>query len=366
MSAGALDRSGQRQWLSGPLPDPSDAARGRASDLPRVTVVTPSFNQGAYLEETIRSVLMQGYPNLEYIIMDGGSTDNSVDIIRRYEPWLATWTSAGDGGQSAAINAGWRRATGEIVAWQNADDAYCEGAIHNAVRTLQSDPSLAMAYGHCIAIDANGRRFATLEVPRAFSALAMLRSFNNIVPSTTAFIRKSVVDEIGPLDTSLHYTMDFEYVLRLGLRHPAAFDEGIRSLIRVHDDAKSTKGLIAGLMEMYGIVRRLKEASSDRTIVSACIEGLAIGATRLSLAHGASGDFAAALRWRAISLRHALTRPLSGSMLALLVPGRMFPGVRRYRADGSPLGVRMVPIGADQSAHSTPHGKPKSIAASRT
>lgn len=343
MSIGSVGITKERDWLWRPLPGPKELCRDNSTLLPRVTVVTPSYNQGAYLEETIRSVLMQDYPNLEYIIMDGGSSDNSVEIIKKYEPWLAYWSSSRDGGQSAAINAGWHRATGDVVAWQNADDMYCQGSIHEAVKSLQLAPEIAMVYGDCIAIDANGQPFAELQVPRQFGATTILRSFNNVVPSTTAFIRRAVVEKIGPLDTSLHYTMDFDYFLRLGLRYRALFNERLRSLIRIHHDAKSSKGQVAGLLEMYDIVSRLRETLSDSALRSACTEGLAIGATRLSLAFAAKSNFRMALKWRSISVKHALSQPLNGAMLALLVPGRILPWVRKYRTDCTDLGVRMVP-----------------------
>ena len=104
--------------------DRGDAARpsGETEDWPGITIVTPSFNQAAFVEATLRSVLLQGYPRLEYLVMDGGSTDGSVEIIRRYERWLAGWVSEKDDGQSHAINKGFARAAGEVVAWLNSDD----------------------------------------------------------------------------------------------------------------------------------------------------------------------------------------------------------------------------------------------------
>ena len=115
------------------------------SPWPRVSIVTPSYNQGQYLEETIRSVLLQGYPDLEYIIIDGGSTDESVTIIEKYAPWLAYWVSEPDRGQSHAINKGFARATGEIYAWLNSDDYYWPGAIVIAARAVLQH--LHSAYG---------------------------------------------------------------------------------------------------------------------------------------------------------------------------------------------------------------------------
>lgn len=106
------------------------------SDWPRITIVTPSLNQGQFIEETIRSVLLQGYPNLEYIIIDGGSTDGSVDIIRKYERWLAYWVSEPDNGQAHAINKGFQRATGDIGAYLNSDDYYQPGALAHVARTF--------------------------------------------------------------------------------------------------------------------------------------------------------------------------------------------------------------------------------------
>jgi glycosyltransferase involved in cell wall biosynthesis len=117
------------------------------SDLPVVTIVTPSYNQDQFLEQTIVSVLNQDYPRIEYLIIDGGSTDGSVEIIRRYENRLAFWVSESDRGQSHAVNKGLQRANGEILGWLNSDDVYCPGAVRAAVDFLELHPDVALMYG---------------------------------------------------------------------------------------------------------------------------------------------------------------------------------------------------------------------------
>src|SRR5512142_1845754 len=121
-----------------------------------VSVVTPSYNQAAYLERTLRSVLDQGYADLEYLVVDGASTDGSVDIIRRYADRLAWWTSEKDSGQAEAINKGMQRARGEIVAWLNSDDTYLPGAITAAVRAFVGHPQAVLVYADMRAIDSSG------------------------------------------------------------------------------------------------------------------------------------------------------------------------------------------------------------------
>jgi glycosyltransferase involved in cell wall biosynthesis len=124
-------------------------------DSPKITVVTPSFNQAPFLEETIRSVLLQGYPNLEYIIMDGGSTDGSVEIIRKYEPWLTYWQSERDGGQAEAINNGWKRSTGYAITWLNSDDVLTPDSLMTSVQVLAAKDGPDMVYGDNTIIDEN-------------------------------------------------------------------------------------------------------------------------------------------------------------------------------------------------------------------
>jgi glycosyltransferase involved in cell wall biosynthesis len=203
-----------------------------------MTIVTPSFNQARFLERTIRSVLDQGYPNLEYIVMDGGSTDGSIDIIRRYEGRLTHWTSGPDAGQSAAINAGWRMATGEIIAWQNSDDVYLPGALRAAGEAFAAHPDAVLVYGKTQRMDADGVPLGTMGSP--YRARTLLYS-HQVIPLTSAFFRRSAVEAVGPLDESLHYSMDLDLLLRLTqLADPVMIPETLAQAT-IHADAKTTR-----------------------------------------------------------------------------------------------------------------------------
>jgi len=184
-------------------------------------VVTPSFNQAAFIEEAIRSVLLQGYPNLEYFIMDGGSTDGSVEVIRRYEPWLAGWISGPDEGQSDAINKGWRQGSGDIVAWLNADDMYYPGTFRTIARIFRSRSDVLVVSGAGASCDRDGETVLSRKRPSPMDPYAMISSCGGVPLQPSVFLRREVLDEIGYLDTGLHYVMDWEYWIRIGLRYPA-------------------------------------------------------------------------------------------------------------------------------------------------
>lgn len=184
------------------------------SQQPRITVVTPSYNQGQFLEETIRSVLDQHYANLEYIIIDGGSTDSSVEIIRKHEDALAYWVSEPDGGQTHAINKGLARATGEIVAYLNSDDLYLPGAFDVVVAHFAANPHCDWLTGACKFFGPSAP--STTWVPRLPRSRTGWLSKNHI-PQQSTFLRRDLFEHYGVFDTRYQYCFDFEYWVRLAL-----------------------------------------------------------------------------------------------------------------------------------------------------
>ncbi len=182
-------------------------------ERPLVSVVTPSFNQAGFIEGTMRSVLDQDYPHVEYLVLDGGSKDASAEIIKRYEHRLAYWTSEPDKGQADAINRGWRMARGKILAYLNADDQYLPGAVARAVEFLSRHPDVGVVYGSCYSVLPAGIRYQ--YVPADFSLERLM--VENFIPQPAVFIRRSVLDQVGLLDDSLHYCLDYELWLRAAL-----------------------------------------------------------------------------------------------------------------------------------------------------
>jgi len=186
------------------------------SEWPKISIVTPSYNQAQYLEETIRSVLLQGYPNLEYIIIDGGSTDCSMEIIKKYEPWLTYWVSERDRGQSHAINKGFESCTGQIMAWINSDDYYLPNAFYAVAREFHHSKWI-LGISHVVEEDGkltlvvNPERPAKSEVDACFKNKA---SFDFIVSQPNHFWSKELIDEIGFLNEKYHYCMDRDWMLR--------------------------------------------------------------------------------------------------------------------------------------------------------
>jgi glycosyltransferase involved in cell wall biosynthesis len=181
-------------------------------DLPRITIVTPSYNQAKFLERTILSVLNQGYPNLEYIIMDGGSNDGSVDIIKRYEQHLSYWESTKDRGQTHAINKGFMRATGEYVGWQNSDDLYYPGALLKLARAA-ANGAPPIVSGNLLIADAGNRVYRRIHyTPMTRRTLTVIKAS---IPNQVALFRRDLLEKHGFLQERMRYCMDLELWSRL-------------------------------------------------------------------------------------------------------------------------------------------------------
>ena len=205
-------------------------------NFPRVTIVTPSYNQAAFLEQTIQSVLSQEYPNLEYMIVDGGSTDGSVEIIRRYAGRLAGWVSEPDKGQAEAINKGFAQAQGEIIAWLNSDDLYLPGAVSAAVRAFERHPEAGLVYGDVVSIDGGGQTINVMTF--ADWGLDDLLQFN-IISQPGVFIRRSILERTGFLDPGFHYLLDHHLWLRAARLAPLRYVRERWAAARFHPDAKN-------------------------------------------------------------------------------------------------------------------------------
>lgn len=239
-------------WTEGSPQLPGRMSEGHP--WPRVSIVTPSYNQDRFIEETIRSVLLQGYPDLEYIVIDGGSTDRSVDIIRKYSPWLAHWISEPDRGQTHAINKGLSLVRGDIVAWLNADDTYALGAIAHIAPVMRANGRTAFVYGDCRQIDETSRPLGVYRA--ACDGLESFLLFKACVPQPTVFFRRFLLDEVGYLDESLQYAMDFEFYMRVVTRHDLHSIARVLANYRIHGASKTSQDFLGSIQERITANRR--------------------------------------------------------------------------------------------------------------
>jgi glycosyltransferase involved in cell wall biosynthesis len=224
------------------------------STFPLVSIVTPSFNQAGFLEETIRSVLDQNYPNLEYLIVDGGSTDGSVEIIQRYTDRLAWWVSERDRGQTDAINKGFAHAGGEIFAWLNSDDTYQPGAVSEAVAFLRSHPEVGMVYSDANLIDEEGRVIG--RFPARQTDYRRLRRGYVHIPQQTMFFRAELWRRVGPLDPTFFFAMDYDLWVRIAKISPLVYRPGLWANFRLHGGGKTVVADARCWPEMLRVHRR--------------------------------------------------------------------------------------------------------------
>ena len=306
-------------------------ARSDGADWPRIAIVTPSYNQGGFIEETIRSVLLQGYPNLEYRVRDGGSRDNTVEILRKYEPWLTSWSSAKDNGQSDAINTGLRESQFRIGTWINSDDVLLPGALHAVAAHVLSDVQCQFITGDGLFVDETATRTLFCKQGAAYSVEELLHyGGGKYLPQPSVFFSKWLMEQAGALDNRLHYAMDLDLWLRFRERAPLAYIPVQLSALRQHDDAKTLRDNERAMREVEEVVRRHQRNVSVPARVSAVA---AIRRVRAESACAAAlrayfdGDRSAA--WSGLRRALATYTPIvfsSSSMkvlLRLLLPGRM-------------------------------------------
>ncbi len=224
---------------------------------PRITIITPSFNQGHFLERTIQSVLNQNYPNLEYFVIDGGSTDNSVDIIRKYESELTGWVSEKDNGQTEAINKGLTRATGDIIAYLNSDDMYPMGTLDHVSKLMGGANPASWVVGTCRQINFDDQDIGAFEHRRPISFLAYLMRISGMLPQPSSFWAADLFCDFGYFATDLHYSFDYEFNCRL-LSHgqtPTLTDAPLAQF-RMHDQSKGGTQPIRFGLERIEIAKR--------------------------------------------------------------------------------------------------------------
>ncbi len=221
---------------------------------PLVSIVTPSYNQAKYLEETVKSVLNQGYPNIEYLVVDGGSTDGSVDILKRYGDRISWWVSEPDRGQTDAINKGFGRANGDILAWINSDDTYQPDAVSGAVDYLRTHPKVGLVYGDANFIDSSGRVIGQFNAQQ--TSYRRLRRGGVYIPQQAAFWRGELWHQVGPLDPSFYFAMDYDLWVRLARISEIRYTSQLWANFRLHDDAKTISADDRCWPEMLKVHRR--------------------------------------------------------------------------------------------------------------
>ena len=266
--------AGRAGWPWTTSVKPCETTLPDGAPWPRISVITPSFNQGTYLEETLRSVLLQGYPNLEYIVMDGGSTDDSVETIRRYEPWLSYWISTRDGGQPHALNQGFDRASGTLLGSINSDDLLEPGALRLLGLAHHAKPA-AILLGDVINFDEEtGMSWCVRQQNVNFDAMSQPCCHAVTWHQPGTWFPHAVFQRIGPFDESLRYLFDWDWMCRALPVAPAHHVAGAVARFRYHGRSKTVGESSSWRHEKVILIRRYwpRRVGDDPTLSLAVLE----------------------------------------------------------------------------------------------
>lgn len=286
---------------------------------PLVTIVTPSFNQGAFLEDAMRSVLAQNYARIEYAVVDGGSSDGSVETIRRYADRLAWWSSGPDRGQAAALNSAFRRAGGEILGWLAADDSLLPGTVSRVVDELERAPDALLVYGDAMFVDERGHDLFRLHA-RDADIDAMLRACENFVVQPGSFFRRRAYELAGPFDEDAYYFFDFQFVVRLAAHGRLVRVPELLAKYRVHEASKSIGAPAAKGRDYARLAESFLPNEHRRTAYRRAAEYLYEG-----LELGDARRYALRARAPALALKTLLPRGLVRALRARKRPASLVP-----------------------------------------
>ncbi|MBE0672124.1 MAG: glycosyltransferase [Anaerolineales bacterium] len=230
-----------------------------------VSIITPSYNQAVYLEQTILSVLNQDYPRIEYILVDGASTDGSLEIIKKYKDKFAWWVSEKDHGQADAINKGFAHATGEIVAWLNSDDYYLGGTVSAAIKTFEENPDVVLVYGNMLAVDEHGKTFNALHYkPLTLEDLLCFQ----IVGQPAVFMRRSALQKTNGLDLNFHFLLDHFLWIQIARHGKILHVNQTWAAARYHAEAKNRAKAAEFGREAFRILESVKQDENLAPILS--------------------------------------------------------------------------------------------------